>query len=142
MGRLTALVLLVASGCSGSGLAAASSCRYSFTAPQASSGESQRCVLQQDAQRTAFALDDLVAITIADSSSAGQARLEAADSHRAELGFAGERYGLTTVDYAAEKCSSWAGHVFWNVTADAWHVEAVGTSGCDGFTFAASFDSL
>ena len=140
MGMRGLAALFALAGCSSAGLSPPGACRYSFSAPESSGGASQRCELRR-AGDTALSFEDRLTIAVADGATQGSARLEAADSHRAELGLAGERYGLVAVDYAGHECAQWAGHVFWNVTADAWHVETVGTSGCDGFTFAASFDS-
>jgi hypothetical protein len=133
-----ALVALTVCGC-GTGLPVSSACRYEFAAPSSDGGISQRCTVTSDGALS-LRFDDVLQLTVADGAASGHARFEGADTARAALAVPGERFGLASVGYEGHECADWAGHVFWDVTPEHWHVEAVGTSSC-GFTFAVKFDS-
>lgn len=135
-------VVAVVGGCAEGGLARPEgTCRFSFSAPAAESGESTHCTLNKDGQLS-LSFEDRLELTVADVATSGQARLEGVHTDRAALGYPNERFGLTVVKYQDQSCDDWAGHVFWAVADGGWHVEAVGTSACSRFTFAASFDSI
>lgn len=132
------LLAVFVAGCGSQGLAVDGTCRYTLDGPTSSSGVSQRCTMFDDGALS-MRFEDILSMQVADAASQGTARMEQPGSLRASLGYAGERFGLTSVNYK-DQGTDWGGHVTWNVEPNEWHVEAVGTS-TDGFTFAAWFDS-
>lgn len=124
-----AAAVLAMGGCASRALAPAERCHYSFTAPVTVEGDAD-CALTQDGELALalVAAPGRLCLSVADDASTGYARLEPSGTDR---NLPGETYGKTKMlldeQASRETCSTWEGHVAWDIAASGWAVEIIST---------------